>query len=228
MYNEFLNPVLRVDNLHLAGLRQQILTALREASVHFSGKVLDVGCGRMPYRSLFENNPSVEYIGIDLPGSKYFPELIFNNGNIPLQDNSLGAAFATEVLEHCAEPTKLVAEIYRVLKPGGYFFFTVPFVWPLHGLPDDYWRFTPQSLKNILHDCNFNKVTLKAHSGWDGSLAQMIGLWVTYRGMRPWKRSVLQRLLFPVVATLNKTKDSPVPVHSESLMASGWSGLAQK
>jgi SAM-dependent methyltransferase len=66
---------------------------------------------------------------------------------IPFEDASIDVAIVTEVLEHCANPFAAVAELYRVVKPGGLLFVTSPFFWPTHGIEgeyQDYWRFTRQ------------------------------------------------------------------------------------
>jgi SAM-dependent methyltransferase len=41
-------------------------------------------------------------------------------------DNSIGAIGAFDVLEHLENPSQLLAEIYRVLEPGGFFVCSVP------------------------------------------------------------------------------------------------------
>ncbi len=56
---------------------------------------------------------------------------------MPFEDNVFDCAMATEVLEHCAYPEVTLFEVSRVLKKDGLFFFTVPFVWPLHDCPFD-------------------------------------------------------------------------------------------
>ena len=46
------------------------------------------------------------------------------------------------VLEHLHSPTRVVSEIYRVLKPGGYICIAVPFLQGYHASPHDYQRWT--------------------------------------------------------------------------------------
>jgi SAM-dependent methyltransferase len=43
---------------------------------------------------------------------------------LPLQDESHHLAICSEVVEHLEEPEKLLREIHRVLKPGGFLIFT--------------------------------------------------------------------------------------------------------
>lgn len=65
---------------------------------------------------------------------------------LPFSDASIDCAIVTEVLEHCANPLQAVAELHRVVLPGGLLFVTSPFIWSWHGTADyrDYWRFTHQ------------------------------------------------------------------------------------
>ena len=97
---------------------------------------------------------------------------------MPFENNQFDSAFGTEVLEHCPYPKAILKEVNRVLKPGGIFFFTVPFIWPLHEVPHDEFRYTPFSLKRLLEESGFEKIELEATGGWHASLAQMLGLWI--------------------------------------------------
>jgi SAM-dependent methyltransferase len=68
-------------------------------------------------------------------------------------ENSLDAILCTEVLEHCEEPWRAVRQMHWALKPGGLLLVTSPFVWPYHGIPDeypDYWRFTHEGWRLLL------------------------------------------------------------------------------
>lgn len=46
--------------------------------------------------------------------------------NLTFPDRSFDVCTSTDVLEHVPDDARAFAEIYRVLKPGGYFVFTVP------------------------------------------------------------------------------------------------------
>ncbi|MDB6040801.1 MAG: pimB 3, partial [Verrucomicrobiales bacterium] len=212
-------------------LRGDILRALTEQLGNFSGTFLDIGCGRMPYKSLLLAAPArvKAYIGLDVACSPHAAaDIYFDGERIPLRDAAIDSAMATEVLEHCSEPGQILREVCRVLKPGGFFFFTVPFLWPLHEVPHDFYRYTPFALKRLLAVSGFDNIIIRQHGGWDSALAQMLGLWVTYRGMRPWKRALLSRLMRPVIRSINHMDSGPTTAEFESGMFTGLSGTARR
>jgi SAM-dependent methyltransferase len=225
----YLKPSFGLRSIDVFNVRRGIVESLKESLPHFHGKVLDVGCGYMPYKPLVMSPPSnaTSYVGMDLEGNHYQPpDLIWDGSTIPLEDETIDTAFATEVLEHCAEPSRILSEIFRVLRPGGFFFFTVPFLWPLHEIPHDHFRYTPFSLERLLGGAGFHNITIKAHGGWDASLAQMLGLWAKRRPMPWWARGLSVLAAAPFVYLLSR-RDAPQKF-SESVMINGLSGLAFK
>lgn len=232
--DEFLSPKFTPDNLDKFLVRTAILSALQETLPDFSGTLLDVGCGYMPYKSLVLQSPSSvkNYIGLDLKDNLYQkPDLVWDGQTIPLEDCSVNCAIATEVFEHCREPEIVMKEIWRVLKPEGILFFTVPFLWNLHDVPYDEYRYTPFSLKRHLSNSGFNSIKLKALGGWDAALAQILGLWVRRRLQSTPKqrllRAILSRLLLPIIWLLIKLDRLPQGFNGD-LMITGLSGTAIK
>lgn len=53
------------------------------------------------------------------------------------------------VLEHSKRPWLLAANLERMMNPGATIYVTVPFVFRIHGYPDDYWRLTPGAVALI-------------------------------------------------------------------------------
>jgi SAM-dependent methyltransferase len=211
-------------------MRNAILQALTQALPFFSGMLLDVGCGDMPYRPLIMKRPSAvsTYVGLDIRNDAYGgPDVEWDGITIPFASRSVDCAIATEVLEHCPEPDEILAEIFRVLRPDGYFFATVPFLWPLHLVPYDEYRYTPFSMERLMRSAGFREFEIRALGGWDASLAQIIGLWVRRRPMRRRVRSLLSRGLLPIIAFL-KSKDAVPAQFTESTMISGLAVSARK
>ena len=214
-------------------IRRAILREIKRALPQFHGKLLDVGCGQMPYKSLLTGKTSrvAQYMGLDLeknPIHNNHPDITWQNGKIPLADNTIDCAIATEVFEHCPNPEAIMSEICRVLKSGGVIFFTVPFLWPLHEVPYDEYRYTPFSLARHLDASGFVDIELSPLGGWDASLAQMLGLWVRRRRMARWVRGILSRLLVPVIFMLHQMDKRVIPHFIESTMITGLSGTARK
>lgn len=61
---------------------------------------------------------------------------------------------ADNVLEHVKRPHLAVRNIYDMLKPGGYFYVTTPFMVMVHG-EDDYYRWTMNGMRLLLEDASF-------------------------------------------------------------------------
>ncbi len=169
----------------------------------------------------------MRYVGLDLRANEYCerPDLFWNGREIPLRDRAVDCALATEVLEHCPAPESVIAEVRRVLRPGGLLFFSVPFLWPLHTVPHDQYRYTPFALERMLRSAGFGEVKLLALGGWDASLAQMIGLWVRRRPMSARKRAVLSRAARAIVSFLLRRDERP-EVFDEGCMLTGIAGTA--
>ena len=91
----------------------------------------------------------VDYKVMD-PVNTYHPDIVGDVHNIPLDDNSVDAIVCLAVLEHVENPIQAYKEMHRVLKPGGYVFIYVPFLYYYHaekGYYGDFWRFTEDGLR---------------------------------------------------------------------------------
>lgn len=214
-------------------VRKSILDALTRHQTQLFGTLLDVGCGQMPYKPLLDSPSSqvTRYIGLDFeanPVHENAPDITWIDGRIPLDDASVECALATEVFEHCPDPEGVMKEIYRVLKPNGVLFFTVPFLWPLHEVPFDQYRYTPYALERHLSNSGFNNIELEAMGGWDESLAQMLGLWARRRKMNRYSRAVISYILMPIIWLLYKSGNRTDTNLRESVMITGITGIANK
>ncbi len=155
------------------------------------------------------------------------PDLQWDGQTIPLSANSVDCALCTEVFGQCPDVGALLREANRVLKLGGLFYFTSPFLWPLHDGPSDLCRLTPHFLDKLFKAAGFEDVQMKSRGGWDASLASMIALWVRRRPMRSWKRNLLSRLATPIVRRLTD-RDQPPPVFTDQTMITAIAGTARK
>jgi SAM-dependent methyltransferase len=221
-------------NLDRFIVRKALMGAVTSFLPQFQGKLLDAGCGKMPYKKYILANTTVtEYIGLDVENAKVYdsavqPDFTWNGKVMPFGNEVFESAFATEVLEHCPEPEVFLKEIYRVLKPGGGFFFTVPFLWNLHEVPHDEYRYTPFALERHLRNAGFGDININALGGWHASMAQMLGLWVRRAPLNRVVRKLLSFLLMPFIYFLHR-KDKELKIQfKEGTMVTGLFGVARK
>jgi SAM-dependent methyltransferase len=127
--------------------RRDIRRRLRDCMTRFlrGGETLcDVGCGSGPFAG-FLRERGVRYVGLDVPGGFYGDDAtnVFAAADAaPLADGAADAVLSSQVIEHLPDPDAAVAEVARVLKPGGLFFASFPMLYPIHAAPHDYFRYT--------------------------------------------------------------------------------------
>lgn len=234
MSEEFIDIPLKSSTLDRYVIRTAIFEALRKNISSFSGNLLDVGCGKMPYKNFILENSLVEkYLGLDIENglsydSKIVPDVTWDGETIPFEEGTFDCAIATEVLEHCSEPEVVLKEVLRVLRPRGRFFFTVPFLWNLHEVPNDQYRYTPFSLERHLKNSGFEGIEIVATGGWHSSMAQMLGLWVRRSPMKKNKRRILSSIIKPIIKFLVKMDRRNTVVFKEGQMITGLYGVARK
>lgn len=131
--------------------------------------VLDVGGGERfqkdlnRYRELFRHT---DYKTLDVE-PRYRPDIVATIYEIPVADNSIGAIICKSVLEHLDDPGRAVAEMRRVLEPGGKILLYVPFIYPYHARPGvykDYFRFSEDALRHLFRD--FRNVEIQKVGGY--------------------------------------------------------------
>ncbi len=228
--NTFVAPKCSRENVDTFLARKAIFESLLLELGCFKGTLLDVGCGNKPYEQVLLSSPSqlVNYIGLDIPSERYNEADIFWDGvDIPLGSNSVDCAIATEVFEHCPNPAKVTKEIARVLRNDGFFFFSVPFLWPLHDAPYDEYRYTPYSLHRILTDAGFKDIKLSANGGWDASLLQMFGLWAKRRPKSKYWHYVSSQIAKLLISNFEESSASAMGLKDQS-MITGICGTCRK
>lgn len=109
--------------------------------------------------------PDQRYLGIDIRAE--FPprrRVLAVTGDlhaIPLANASVDNAVSIEVLEHVRDPAAVLAELARVLRPGGELCLSAPQAGAEHEQPYDYFRFTSFSLAHLAHEAGLEVATLR-------------------------------------------------------------------
>jgi SAM-dependent methyltransferase len=212
-------------------VRQPILSYVRDlaASLPAGATVVDVGAGEAPYRELFAH---CEYTTVDWENSVHpgasRSTVISPADDIALPDRCADAVLLTEVLEHVPEPSRVLAELYRILRPGGTALITVPFVWELHEVPYDYWRFTPSSLRRLMQDAGFIDNLVEARNDCFSTAAQVLRNLAIVMG-RSGDATDVQR--DAVIAECNAVSDEVAklaPLDVEWILPLGWAVTARR
>ena len=120
---------------------------IRSKLVGVKGKVLVIGAGCDPYKSLLPNAQSV--LVTDIDDQLGLMDEIVDAHELPYNDNSFDAVIAIEVFEHLHTPALALQECHRVLSPNGLLIFSIPFMFHVHGDPSDYQRFTRHGILKL-------------------------------------------------------------------------------
>lgn len=102
--------------------------------------------------------PGQTYVGSDVcagPGV----DVLLDLHALDLPDGSVGTAILCDTLEHVQRPWQALAEVYRVLAPGGVVLMTSTMNFRVHNYPADYWRYTPQAFEFLLEPFGTRLVT---------------------------------------------------------------------
>lgn len=100
-------------------------------------------------------------------------------GDLHFESNSFSAVVSDQVMEHIAcPPEQATAEVFRVLRPGGFAVHTTCFVMPYHGAANDrdlsngdFWRFSPSGLMRL--HAKYSEII--AADGWGNTLTPLLG-----------------------------------------------------
>lgn len=139
------------------------------------------------------------YVNLDLLGMPGV-DVVGNAEQLPFPDALFQRVECDAVLEHVEDPGRVMAEIERVLAPGGYAHLVTPFCHPFHEYPKDFRRFTLDGLKQLAGGLD------PVAEGWrTGPTATLLIFVIEYwKLLLPWKlwraavHGVLGWLLFPL------------------------------
>lgn len=182
---------------------------LEASCAQLHGTVLDVGCAEGKPKAFLPSGAS--YIGLDYYSTatdwyKTRPDVFGDAQALPFADNSIDHALLLDVIEHIPEPDRSLAELYRILKPGGSLTLQVPFLYPLHDDPLDFHRWTRHGLRRAAarHGFSVNDEIAIGHpietAALNGNIAlsKTIINWLTGRNPLALSVLVLPFLVFTV------------------------------
>jgi len=135
-----------------------------------------------------------------------YPDYDVCNG--PLAPERFDLVIAEQVFEHVLRPDLAAANVYRMLRPGGVFVISTPFLLKIHGHPWDLHRWTEHGMRQLLETAGFAVVQTGSWGNRECLFSDMTpGLgWTAYN---PMQHSLHNEPQFAIVvwAFAEKTKD---------------------
>ncbi|KKN10245.1 hypothetical protein LCGC14_1038590 [marine sediment metagenome] len=163
--------------------------------------------------------PDKEYIGADMQDGLGV-DIVLNLHDIDLPSDHVGTVLCLNTFEHVEFPRKAIEEIYRILKSNGILIISSHMNFPIHGAPNDYWRFTPDGFRSLLKTFDLSFVEFYGDHinppfvigiGFKGSISEniknkliiKIKHWKVYGGRlsKRWKKLLL-KLIPPAFLTM--------------------------
>lgn len=145
----------------------------RALSLFKHDKVLIVGSAGSGKMERYQKDFPAGAIGLDIDEPAK-PDVLGDALYLPFVDASVPFVHCEALLEHVPEPHRVVNEVYRVLQTGGQAFFYVPFLYPYHESPDDYFRFTKSGMVYLCRD--FSQIQIQAaDDGYAGVSMRFLG-----------------------------------------------------
>jgi SAM-dependent methyltransferase len=130
--------------------------------------VLDAGAGEGQYASLFTR---LRYFGVDLGiGDEDWSyrelDAVADLSALPFRPDAFDACINVVTLEHVQEPSTVLSELFRTLKPGGRLLLVTPHEWEEHQEPHDYFRYTRYGLDMLLRRTGFDEIAITPVGGF--------------------------------------------------------------
>lgn len=138
------------------------------ASLPADALILNIGSGVRRVRSGVIQVDYDAFRGVDVAADVQ---------HLPFQDASVDAIVAESLIEHLPDPAIAVAEIHRVLKPGGLLYVVTPFMLGYHSSPKDYYRWTEFGMEKLLQGFS---ITASGNAwGATAAMTSLLGNWLS-------------------------------------------------
>lgn len=118
---------------------------------------IDIGAKHSPYRKYIKTE---YYFNTDIEFNENL-SFVSSITSLPLRKESVDFILCTEVLEHINQPQLAVDNIFEALNEGGTCILTTRFMFPYHGDPEDYFRYTHRGLEFLFK--KYREVRLISH-----------------------------------------------------------------
>lgn len=129
------------------------------------GKMVNLGSGPKKIGEGVINVDTFPYQDVDI---------VSDITKLPLESGSVSMVVCDNVLEHIPNAQDAVAEIFRILEVGGVAYISTPFLYPFHGSPNDYHRWTSQGLTVLCKDFTVREIGVRC------GMMSGLSIWACY------------------------------------------------
>lgn len=137
-------------------------------NIFAKGDLLDLGCGKAPLYEVYSplvNNITLADWENSLHENPHLDKVCDITKKLPFEDNSFDIIIFSDVLEHIPNPSYVLSEIRRILKPKGVVLMNVPFLYWIHEAPHDFHRYTEFMLIKMAQDNDMYVEKIEAAGG---------------------------------------------------------------
>jgi len=131
-----------------------------------NARILCIGAGGL-LDNMIKQTPGTDAVSIDIDEARN-PDIVMDTTAMTFEDQRFDAVYMMEVLEHVTSPRAALSEVQRVLKDGGRFAMSTPFIFGIHEEPWDYWRFSRHGLEHLL--TGFTEQKIRPRNGYYTSI----------------------------------------------------------
>lgn len=177
--------------VNLRTIKKHVLAFAAKAKEVPWYKILDMWCGNKPYLSFFSGYS--EYVGTDIIPWPLV-DVICDNDAIPLPDSSFDFMLSNQTLEHTKNVHWAIGEIKRIVKKDWLILVSIPFLYPEHACPWDFYRFTRFGLQEIFKD--FEIVSIDSSSWYFTSVWFYVNMLFTHGAL-------MRKIFSPLFLVMN-------------------------
>src|SRR5271169_1782288 len=220
--NGRLHPSITNPNYLVLRRRRLILGKWMESIPGPQLVVLDIGGRYQPYRPLLEHRIQ-RYFALDVLSTPLV-DVLGTGEQLPFKADTFDMVLATGVFEYFPEPRVAAAEIYRILKPGGYLLMSVAAVCP-RAAEGEHWHYLPAGLKFVL--AAFSRIEIVPEVTSIGGALRLNAASLSIFAKYGFIRQILHHTVVPVLNVVGLCLEGAGISHNDQVTGN-YSALAQK
>jgi SAM-dependent methyltransferase len=164
--------------------------------LYAEGDLLDLGCGKVPYYGVYGPRTS-SVVCLDWPSSlhngPYVDVFADLTRELPFRSLSFDTVLLADVLEHVPDPSRVLSEAARLLRPDGNLLVSVPFFYWLHEEPHDYCRYTEFRLRTLCLEAGFDEPRIVSFGGEKAVVVDLLSRMLSAGRWKPRVRDTMIR-----------------------------------